>query len=107
MLFIPNTSPNKDQEQSILRRETHLSFAILHLGALLRVDASSEEGCLPGVDFVLSLARQLQDFEVLVDVPVLRVVDGEHVAAGHEPRLDVAQLQSVEGQHEFLVTLLR
>ena len=91
MLFIPNTSPNEEQEESKEHSvETHLAFTILRLGALLRVDASSEERCLPGVDFVLSLARQLQDFEVLVDVPVLRIVDGKHITARHEPRLDVS-----------------
>ena len=113
--IIPNTTPTEAKETNSFKLKsengsslsTHLSIAILHLGALLRVDAGSQERRLPGVDFILSLARQFEDFEILVDIPVLRIVDGKHVAAGHESGLDVSQLQGVKWQHEFLVTLLR
>ena len=91
---------------SIRYHATDLSVSVGGLRALLGVDAGPEEGGLPRVDLVLRLAGELEGLEVLVDVAVLGVVDGEHVPAGHEPGLDVAELQLVEREHELLVLLL-
>jgi hypothetical protein len=50
--------------------------------------------------------QQVSNLEVLEDVPALRIVDGEHVAPGHEAGLQVAQLQLVQRQHVLLVLFL-
>ena len=49
----------------------YLSVAIHDLGALLGVDPGPEEGGLPRVNIVLSLARQLQLFPNEINMVVI------------------------------------
>ncbi len=100
--MVPSTSRIKVQQRS----KHYLIFAVHSSRALLWVDSSTQKRCLPRVHVVLGFAGQLQGFPVSAHVPSLWIVDGEHVPTGHEPGLQISQLQVVQRQHVLLVSLL-
>jgi hypothetical protein len=81
-------------------------FSVLLFCLFFRIHTGSQEGCLPRIHLVQGLATQFQLFVVLVDVPAVRIEQSEHVPPGHEPLLDIPQLEPVQRQHVLLLALL-